>query len=80
MLGLHSGEFELGEAISVPLIEAAGGRFSHFDEVTINELPWGQLEIRFLDCRSAQATLTGIDGIQEMTLFQLAGVNNLDCY
>ena len=43
-------------------------------------MPWGQLEITFLDCLNAVATLSGIDGVQNMSLFPLARVDSLDCY
>jgi len=80
IFGLHNGSFKLGETIYVPLLEATGGRFNHVDIADIDEIPWGELEIRFLDCHSATATLRGIDGVQEMFLFPLARVDLLDCY
>lgn len=80
MLGLHDGDFELGETITIPLIEAAGGQFNHLDTAQISELPWGELSIRFQDCLNAEATLSGIDGTQEMQLFPLARIDGLDCY
>jgi hypothetical protein len=80
MVGLHDGEFELGQTISIPIFEASGGRFNHTAAVNIEENPWGVLEISFLDCHSAISTLTGLDGTQEMILIPLARVDTLDCF
>jgi hypothetical protein len=80
MLGVHDGAFKLGETLQLNLVEAAGGRFNHFDQADIYETPWGSLEIRFQDCLNAEATLSGIDGIQSMQLFPLARIDGLDCY
>jgi hypothetical protein len=80
LLGNYSSSFELGQEISIPMIEATGGRFNHSQAVDITELPWGELKIRFLDCLNAEATLSGVDGVVDMSLFPLARVGGLDCY
>ncbi len=80
MVGLHKGGFRLGEAITVAMFEASGGVFNHFGSTQITESPWGELEIRFLDCQQAEATLSGLDGTQAMNLYLLARVDGLDCY
>jgi hypothetical protein len=80
LVGGRDGGFELGEAITVPLYEASGGQFSHFQIADISELLWGELQIRFLDCWNATATLSGLDGVQQMSLFPLARVDSLDCF
>lgn len=80
MIGLHNGSFRLGDLIRVPLIEASGGVFNHLGSSEIAESPWGELEIRFLDCMSAEATVNGLDGTQAMNLLPLARVKGLDCF
>jgi hypothetical protein len=80
MVGLHKGSFNLGESISVPLFEASGGQFAPSGVLNVEESPWGILEIRFLDCFTAQASLNGLDGVLDMTLLPLARVDSLECY
>ena len=80
MIGVHDGDMTLGQDLSVPLFEATGGRFNDFDPGAVSETPWGTLEIRFHDCLNARATLTGLDGYQDMNLQRLAGVDQLECY
>jgi hypothetical protein len=80
LLGLHHGEFQLGEDLSVPLFEAVGGRFSMYAPEAVQEVPWGELSIRFQDCMNAQALLDGLDGLQQLNLQRLAGVDALECY
>jgi hypothetical protein len=80
MLGVHEGTFLLGDTITVPLVEASGGQFNHFNIADISESPWGELEIRFQDCLNAEVTLSGLDGAQSMQLFPLARIDGLDCY
>jgi hypothetical protein len=80
MIGVHDDGLRLGEDVSIDLLEGSGGRFNGFDADVVSTLPWGSLDIRFLDCLSARATLNGLDGYQEMNLVRLAGVEGLNCY
>jgi hypothetical protein len=80
LLGIHEGDFRLGEELSVPLFEAVGGRFTAYAPESVQELQWGEMSIRFQDCINAQALLTGLDGLQQLNLQRLAGVEALDCY
>ncbi|MFT5141061.1 MAG: hypothetical protein ACI9CB_002732 [Rhodothermales bacterium] len=80
MVGLYKGGFNLGESISIPLFEVSGGQFAPMGASNVEESPWGVLELRFLDCFTAQVSLNGLDGILDMTLSQLAHVDSLECY
>lgn len=68
-----------GELFSVPLLAVEGGRFGGFDPAQIRRPPWGRLDLRFIDCRSAEATLDGTDGRQVLQLRQLTPIEGLSC-
>jgi hypothetical protein len=40
---------------------------------------WGNLEIEFLDCDTAEAVLTGLDGTIVVPLTRLTGLKGMDC-
>ena len=80
LVGLHNGVFQLGDALNLPMFEATGGSFAQPALPDPAQFLWGSLQIRFLDCLRAEALLTGADGSQEMSLVQLAGVDQLDCF
>ena len=68
-----------GEVFSIPILAVQGGRFGGFDPAQIRRPPWGRLDLRFLDCRSAEATLDGLDGRQQLRLVQLTPQQGLSC-
>lgn len=80
MIGYHEGPFAMGEEIVVSLYEASGGRFQPPASREITETAWGELQIRFRDCFSAEAQLSGIDGTVNMNLRSLTRIDSLDCY
>lgn len=80
LVGLHDGAFELGEALDIDLFEATGGRFGNGTGQTPVELPWGDLSLRFTDCHSAVAGLSGMDGTQDLQLVPLARVDSPACF
>lgn len=80
LVGLHTGAFRLGETLNIPMFKASGGRFTQPPVTGPTETLWGSLQLRFLDCLRATATLSGVDGSRDMTLLQLAGVDQLDCF
>jgi cytochrome c553 len=68
-----------GEVFSIPLLAVEGGRFGGFDPAQIRRPPWGRVDLRFLDCRTAEATLDGVDGRQQLRLIQLTPLDDLSC-
>ena len=80
MTGVYDGDLDLGRSATVSLFEADGGCFNGMRAAQVNEGAWGELELRFDDCRTATATLYGADGFQELALQRLAGVEGLDCF
>jgi cytochrome c553 len=68
-----------GEVFSIPLLAVEGGRFGGFNPADIRRPPWGRLDLRFLDCRKAEAVLDGLDGRQQMQLIQLTPLPGLSC-
>ncbi|NIM70878.1 MAG: hypothetical protein GTO48_10615 [Xanthomonadales bacterium] len=80
LVGLSDDPLHLGGAVTVELLQADGGSFNGFDAGLVEQSPWGRLDIRFDDCLNAQATLSGDDGTQHLSLQRLAGVDGLHCY
>lgn len=68
-----------GEVFTLPLLAVEGGRFGGFNPADIRRPPWGRLDLRFLDCRSAEAVLDGLDGRQQLQLIQLTPMPGLSC-
>ncbi|MFY8135185.1 MAG: hypothetical protein ACOVKS_09295 [Aquimonas sp.] len=68
-----------GEVFSIPLLAVEGGRFGGFNPADIRRPPWGRLDLRFLDCRRAEAVLDGRDGRQQLQLIQLTPLPGLSC-
>ncbi len=68
-----------GEVFSIPLLSVEGGRFGGFNPADIRRPPWGRLDLRFLDCRRAEAVLDGRDGRQQLQLIQLTPLPGLSC-
>lgn len=67
------------EAFEIELIGVRGGRFGGFDPAAMEYPRWGQLQLRFIDCRSAEAWLRGADGEQRLQLQALTPIEGLDC-
>lgn len=68
-----------GEVFSIPLLAVEGGRFGGFNPADIRRPPWGRLDLRFIDCRRAEAVLDGRDGRQQLQLIQLTPLPGLSC-
>lgn len=75
--GVHRPRY--GEVFSLSLLMVEGGRFGGFDPAQIRRPPWGRLDLRFLDCRRAEAVLDGLDGRQQLQLIQLTPLPGLSC-
>jgi hypothetical protein len=60
-----------GTPITLKMSYTTGGTFGNPQN---NHADWGTLTLNFTNCRSADATLSGLDGTQSLKLSQLAGV------
>lgn len=68
-----------GEAFEIELLGVQGGRFGGFDPAAILLPRWGLLQLRFLDCRRAEAWMQGADGEQRLQLQALTPIEGLVC-
>jgi hypothetical protein len=68
-----------GEVFTIPLLAVEGGRFGGFNPTDIRRPPWGRLDLRFIDCRRAEAVLDGRDGRQQLQLIQLTPLPGVSC-
>jgi len=58
---------------------ANNGRFNNFSAADIVRSIWGTLDITFIDCGHATATLVGADGSKTMAMVILARVATTQC-
>lgn len=72
LIGTRVGRPSYGDVLRMDLTTATNGRWNDFDAAAIQRATWGTLELRFLDCDRATATLVGTDGTKTMTLVPLA--------
>ncbi|MGY6553608.1 MAG: hypothetical protein ACXIUM_03700 [Wenzhouxiangella sp.] len=70
---LYSGPVVFGQAFATRVLGVNGGVFGEPEDPN-NPPVWGQAVFQFDDCDSGSVRLTGMDGDQELSLIQLAGV------
>ncbi len=68
-----------GTPLRIDLARFFGGRFTRYDPALVQRTPWGRLDLTIIDCNRINATLVGVDGVQELNLVRLAGVGSLRC-
>lgn len=71
------GDLEYGQLFTLTMFEVPLGTFGAPDPDSLTA--WGTLQLTFVDCNTASATLSGFDGTQSLDLVRLAGVDGLDC-
>jgi len=79
LIGVWEGPINFGSEISLQMNQVTGGTFEVVEPDQIIETPWGSLRIRFDDCATAWAELSGEDGTHEFDLILLAGSDGIDC-
>jgi hypothetical protein len=72
LLGVFEGQVMLETPLVLDMTLATGGRFGNFEADDITRTTWGTLSIEFDDCSNAMATLSGMNGEQQMRLQKLA--------
>ena len=79
LIGTRVGRPSYGEVLRMDMTTATNGRYNNFDAAQIQRSTWGTLELRFLDCDRATATLAGTDGNKAMVLVPLARAATTRC-
>jgi acetyl esterase/lipase len=68
LLGVRTGALRYGEAMTMDLVTARGGRFNGLDPAAIQRSLWGTLTLTILDCGHMRAVMSGTDGNQTLQL------------
>jgi len=79
LTGLRAGRPAYGQTLSMGMGVANNGRFNNFSATDIVRSIWGTLDITFIDCDHATATLVGADGSKTMAMVILARVATTQC-
>lgn len=79
LIGVWDQPLVYGTQLSISMKQVSGGTFQAEEPFAPEEADWGTLELEFESCKTAQARLSGLDGIQAFDLEQLAGTFGLDC-
>lgn len=79
LIGVSSDPILAGKPANITMSVTSGGGFGGFSPADVTVSEWGNLQINFADCKTASATLSGLDGEQTFDLVLLAGIDGLGC-
>ena len=80
LIGVYEGRVRLGKWMKLGMIKPVGGSFGGFTPGDITDTNWGDLFIRFHDCRNGIARMSnGGSETQQMEIQLLAGINGVQC-
>jgi hypothetical protein len=79
LIGVYEGRVRLGKWMKLSMIQPIGGSFGGFVPGDITDTGWGDLFIRFHDCRNGIARMSNGSETQQMEIQLLAGISGIMC-